>query len=161
MKNRDLENEFEEKYDTYGVMLYRIAYLYLGNAADSEDVLQDVFTKYLFGKKKFNSVDHEKAWLIKITQNACLDLLRKSGRKNINTDDVSVAVQAETDTQQDVIRNVLELTPKYKNVIILYYYSGYSVEEIAHILSISISAVKKRLQRGREMLRMELEDYSY
>ncbi len=161
MKKRDLENEFEEKYDTYGVMLYRIAYLYLGNAADSEDVLQDVFTKYLFGKKKFNSVEHEKAWLIKTTQNACLDMLKRAGRKNTNIDEVSVAVQAETDAQQDIIRSVFALPPKYKAVIILYYYNGYAVEEIAHILSISTAAVKKRLQRGREMLKMELEDYSY
>lgn len=160
MKKRDLEKEFEEKYNTYGAMLYRISFLYLGNAADAEDILHDVFIKYLYLKKKFNSSEHEKAWLIRITQNSCLDMLKKAGRKNINVDDLSVAVQNESDTQQDVIRSVLALPPKYKAVIILYYYNGYSVEEVAHILKISKSAVKKRLQRGREMLEIELEDYA-
>lgn len=82
MSKRDLENEFEAKYNEYGNMLYKIAFLYLGNASDTEDVLQDVFTKYLCGKYRFKNSEHEKAWFIRVTQNKCLDYLKKSGRKN-------------------------------------------------------------------------------
>ena len=158
MKNRDLEKEFEEKYRLYAAMLYRISFLYLGNGADAEDVLQDVFTKYFFGKAKFNSVEHEKAWLIRATQNTCLDLLKKKSRKNVSTEEIELSVCCENDARQDVLRSVFALPTKYKSVVLLYYYNGYSVEEIARILKISKAAVKKRLQRGREMLKPELED---
>lgn len=159
MTNRDLEKEFEEKYNCYGSMLYRIAFLYLGNAADAEDVLQDIFAKYLFTKKKFSSTEHEKAWFIRSTQNKCLDLLKKASRKNLNIETASAMTENKSDLEQDVLRNIFALPEKYKAAVILYYYNGYSVEEIARILKTSTSAVKKRLQRGREMLKFELEDY--
>lgn len=160
MKNRDLEKEFEEKYNLYAAMLYRISFLYLGNSADAEDVLQDVFTKFFYSKNKFSSLEHEKAWLIRTTQNACLDLLKKAGRKNISVEDISLSVQCDNDVRQDILRSVFALPPKYKSAVLLYYYNGYSVEEISRILRISKAAVKKRLQRGREMLKPELEDYA-
>ena len=90
MSKRDLETEFEAKYNNYGNMLYKIAFLYLGNASDCEDVLQDVFTKYLCGKAEFKNSEHEKAWFIRVTQNKCLDYLKKSGRKNVNVDDKEI-----------------------------------------------------------------------
>ena len=161
MKKRGLETEFEAKYNDYGNMLYKIAFLYLGNATDTEDILQDVFTKYLCGKYKFKNQEHEKAWFIRVTQNKCLDYLKKSGRKNVCIDDVDITDTYNYDeTEQDIISKVIALPPKYKSAIILYYYNDYSVEEISKILKISKSAVKKRLQRGRDILKLELEDYA-
>lgn len=61
----------------------------------------------------------------------------------------------------DIVKNILSLPPKYKTAVILYYYNDYSVEEIAKILKISKSAVKMRLKRAREILKIELEDYNY
>lgn len=161
MSKRDLENEFEAKYNEYGNMLYKIAFLYLGNATDTEDVLQDVFTKYLCGKYRFKNSEHEKAWFIRVTQNKCLDCLKKSGRKNECIDDVTVtATYKNNDMEQDVISKVIALPEKYKSAIILFYYNDYTVEEISKTLKISKSAVKKRLQRGRDILKLELEDYA-
>ena len=161
MSKRDLENEFEAKYNEYGNMLYKIAFLYLGNATDTEDVLQDVFTKYLCGKYRFKNSEHEKAWFIRVTQNKCLDYLKKSGRKNECIDDVPVtATYKDEDLEQDVISKVIALPQKYKSAIILFYYNNYTVEEISKTLKISKSAVKKRLQRGRDILKLELEDYA-
>lgn len=161
MSKRDLENEFEAKYNEYGNMLYKIAFLYLGNASDTEDALQDVFTKYLCGKYRFKNSEHEKAWFIRVTQNKCLDYLKKSGRKNECIDDVSAtATYKNNDIEQDVISKVIALPEKYKSAIILFYYNDYTVEEISKILKISKSAVKKRLQRGRDILKLELEDYA-
>ncbi len=161
MSKRDLENEFEAKYNEYGNMLYKIAFLYLGNASDTEDVLQDVFTKYLCGKYKFKNTEHEKAWFIRVTQNKCLDYLKKSGRKNECIEDVSAtATYKNNDMEQDVISKVIALPEKYKSAIILFYYNDYTVEEISKTLKISKSAVKKRLQRGRDILKLELEDYA-
>ncbi len=161
MSKRDLENEFEAKYNEYGNMLYKIAFLYLGNVSDTEDVLQDVFTKYLCGKYKFKNSEHEKAWFIRVTQNKCLDYLKKSGRKNECIEDVSAtATYKNNDMEQDVISKVIALPEKYKSAIILFYYNDYTVEEISKTLKISKSAVKKRLQRGRDILKLELEDYA-
>ena len=161
MSKRDLENEFEAKYNEYGNMLYKIAFLYLGNASDTEDALQDVFTKYLCGKYRFKNSEHEKAWFIRVTQNKCLDYLKKSGRKNECIEDVSAtATYKNNDMEQDVISKVIALPEKYKSAIILFYYNDYTVEEISKILKISKSAVKKRLQRGRDILKLELEDYA-
>lgn len=161
MSKRDLENEFEAKYNEYGNMLYKIAFLYLGNATDTEDVLQDVFTKYLCGKYRFKNSEHEKAWFIRVTQNKCLDYLKKSGRKNECIDDVPVtATYKDEDLEQDVISKVIALPQKYKSAIILFYYNDYTIEEISKTLKISKSAVKKRLQRGRDILKLELEDYA-
>ena len=161
MSKRDLENEFEAKYNEYGNMLYKIAFLYLGNASDTEDVLQDVFTKYLCGKYRFKNSEHEKAWIIRVTQNKCLDYLKKSGRKNECIEDVSAtATYKNNDMEQDVISKVIALPEKYKSAIILFYYNDYTVEEISKTLKISKSAVKKRLQRGRDILKLELEDYA-
>ena len=161
MSTRDLENEFEAKYNEYGNMLYKIAFLYLGNASDTEDVLQDIFTKYLCGKYKFKNAEHEKAWFIRVTQNKCLDYLKKSGRKNECIEDVSAtATYKDNDMEQDVIAKFIALPEKYKSAIILFYYNDYTVEEISKTLKISKSAVKKRLQRGRDILKLELEDYA-
>lgn len=161
MSKRDLKNEFEAKYNEYGNMLFKIAFLYLGNTSDTEDVLQDVFTKYLCGKYKFKSSEHEKAWFIRVTQNKCLDYLKKAGRKCACIEDVSAtATYEDNDFEQDIITKVIALPEKYKSAIILFYYNDYTIEEISKTLKISQSAVKKRLQRGRDILKLELEDYA-
>ncbi len=159
MNKRDLEKEFENKYKDYGKMLFKIAYLYAGNSADAEDILQDVFMKYLSGKYNFKDKEHEKAWFIRVTQNKSLDYTKKSSRKNISLEDIDYAVSDKGPEATDVLRKVMELPEKYKSSVILYYYYDYSTDKISEILKISKSAVKMRLKRSREILKLELEDY--
>ena len=159
MDKRDLEKEFDAKYNDYGKMLFKIAFLYVGNSADAEDILQDVFIKYLSGRYSFKDSDHEKAWFIRVTQNKALDFLKRKGRKNITLDDIENFTYEKNDNSADILREILALPEKYKSSVILYYYNDYSVEEISKILKISKSAVKMRLKRSREILKTELEDY--
>ncbi len=159
MNKRDLEKEFEEKYKDYGRMLFRTAYLYVGNSADAEDVLQEVFMKYLSGRYRFKDADHERAWFIRATQNKSLDLLKRKGRKNVSLDEINELTYEKDTYSADILKKVMALPEKYKSAVMLYYYDGYSVEEIAAILKISKSAVKMRLKRSREILKTELEDY--
>lgn len=159
MNKRDLEKEFEIKYEDYGRMLYRIAYLYTGNPSDAEDILQDVFMKYLSGKYRFRNPEHEKAWFIRVTQNKSLDLLKRKGRKNVSFDEINELAYEKDTYSADILKRVMTLPEKYKSSVILYYYDGYCVDEIAAILKISKSAVKMRLKRSREILKTELEDY--
>ena len=159
MDKRDLEKEFDAKYNDYGKMLFKIAFLYVGNSADAEDILQDVFIKYLSGRYSCKDSDREKAWFIRVTQNKALDFLKRKGRKNISLDDIENFTYEKNDNSADILREILALPEKYKSSVILYYYNDYSVEEISKILKISKSAVKMRLKRSREILKTELEDY--
>ena len=159
MKQRDLEKEFESVFEKYGKMLYKIAFLYLGNASDAEDALQEVFIKYLKADKAFKNDGHLKAWLIRVTQNKCKDYLKSPFRNSGSYDESIDFMHSDSDLSIDVIKKTVALPQKYKSVIILHYYYDYSVKEISTTLKISESAVKMRLKRGREILKMELEDY--
>lgn len=156
----DKTSDFKTIYNKYGEMLYRIAFVYLGNPHDAEDVLQDVFISFLHNPPKIKNDEHEKAWLIRTTQNKAINLLKSTSRKNVNIDDLQIHIDdTNKDLHLDVLKQVISLSPKYKTVIILYYYNDYSVSEIAQILKISKSAVKMRLKRSRELLKIQLEDY--
>ncbi len=156
----DKNKEFKTAYDNYGEMLYRIAYVYLANQDDVEDVLQDVFISFLQNLKKFKSEEHKKAWLIRTTQNKSINLLKASSRQNMNIEDIQIqSLDTDEDLHIDILKQIISLDEKYKSVVILYYYNDYSVSEIAQILKISKSAVKMRLKRSRELLKIQLEDY--
>ena len=153
-------NDFDDVYHRYADMIYKIAFMYFGNKDDTEDALQEVFVKYLTRSPSFKDSNHEKAWLIRTTQNKCLDLLRSSERKNSRLEELQIPVDTEDrDTAIDVLSKIISLPQKYKSAIILYYYYDYSVSQISQTLKISQSAVKMRLKRGREILKIELEDY--
>ena len=147
---------FEEVYETYGTMVYRLAMVYRGNHADAEDVTQEVFVRLFRKGPAFHDKEHEKRWLLRVTANLCLDQLRGPWRSRI------VELEEAGDTRSsggdELVNMVLSLPKKYKGPIHLHYFEGYSVEEISRILRISVSAVKMRLKRGRELLKLELED---
>ncbi len=152
--------DFERTYQQYGEMLYRIAYVHLGDTYSAEDVLQDVFVALYGNAPKFKSEEHRKAWLIRVTHNKCINHLKKSGNFPTDIDELQIPAQTrDDDTRLDVIKQIIALPPRYKTVVILYYYNDYSVEEIAKILKTSKSAVKMRLKRSRELLKIQLEDY--
>lgn len=161
MDKESFKNEFESKYRLYGEMLYKIAFLYFGNSYDAEDALQEVFIKLLYSSPSFRDSEHEKAWLIRVTQNKCIDMLKASERKSKCSDEIEISDSAKTenDTHIDILKQVAALPDKYKSAVILYYYYDYSVEKISQTLKIGKSAVKMRLKRGREILKIELEDY--
>ncbi len=148
--------EFEAKYDAYGAMVYRLAMVYLGCHADAEDVVQEAFVRLLYRAPEFTDAGHEKRWLIRVTVNLCRDCLKGFWRKRAAALESDYPIEAhELFTLADA---VVCLPEKYKGPIHLYYYEGYSVAEIADILGLGKSAVKMRLKRGREMLRLEMED---
>ena len=154
--------DFDATYRQYGEMLYRIAFVYLGNSHSAEDVLQDVFVTLFTNSLKFKSEEHRKAWLIRVTQNKCINYLKNPAHKMQDIEDVQLPAQNDDDdTRLDVLKQIIALPPKYKSVVILYYYNDFSVDEIAKILKIGKSAVKMRLKRSRELLKIQLEDYIY
>ncbi len=133
-------------------MLYKICIVMLCNEQDTQDAVQDTFCRYLEKRPEFKSSEHEKAWLIRVATNICRDMLRFQARHpKIAIDDLSHRLAAPEQTETFI--ELLGLPPKLKIVIYLHYVDGYSIKEIAGILKVSESAVKKRLQRGRMSLR--------
>lgn len=149
-------DNFATKFNLYGKMLFKISMVYLGNKEDAEEAMQEVFYKLLYKSPHFNENEHEKAWLIRTMVNYCKDMLRSSWRKSVvKMEDIEPYYSNSTDL--GIMEELLKLPPKYKAVIHLHYYEGYSVREIAVMLEVKESAVKMRLQRGRQLLKMELE----
>ena len=155
MSQREISIEgFEAKYDAYGAMVYRMAMVYLGQRADAEDVTQEVFLKLLSRAPVFADGEHEKRWLLRVTVNQCRDQLRSPWRKVSGLEENFPLNSPEDFGIADA---VVRLPEKYKAPIHLHYYEGYSVAEVARILKLGESAVKMRLKRGRELLKLELE----
>ena len=147
--------KFETAYDLYGKAVYRLAMVYLGRHADAEDVTQEVFVRLLYRAPGFANGDHEKRWLLRVTANLCKDQLKGFWRRQVT--ELEDTLPAAPPEEQEALAAVMALPQQYKLPIHLHYYEGYSVAEIAEILKLGQSAVKMRLKRGREMLKLELE----
>ena len=149
---RPTDDDLENLVIVYSNMLFKLCFTILGNNADAEDAVSDVIVKYITSAPAFNGDEHKKAWLIRIATNICRDMLKKR-RNHLNIDDVREYCR--TEERINIVSDVLKLPFKYRTVIYLYYIEGYKTGEIADILSISQTAVRKRLQYGRDMLRIE------
>ena len=154
MKNAEDLNRVME---TYADMVRRICFVHLKNRHDSEDVFQNVYMKYLLYEGSFESSEHEKAWFVRVTINACTDWLRDYTRRKWLS---SLVLKEEStvldDTSMGVLETVLQLPEKYRNVIYLFYYEGYSAVEIAKILGKKENTIYTWLSRAKKILREEL-----
>lgn len=153
--SRKSESDISRILQIHGNMLYRTAYLLLGNPHDVQDILQEVLLRYMEKSPAFTSDDHEKAWLLRVTSNCCKDCLRFRKRHvYIEPEQISEYLSAPEDKQ--LVQELYTLPAKWKSVLLLHYFEGYSVKEIAKILNLSENAAKKRLQRARDALKLEL-----
>lgn len=147
--------EIAKLYDDYSRDVYRLALSYLHSKHDAEDICQSVFLK-LLEKNVILLSGKEKTWLLTCTANACKNHLSSFWKKNVQElDDTMVFHSPE---EEDFWQQLLNLSPKDRALIHLYYYEGYSQEEIAKILGITRTAVQTRMQRARQKLRKELEE---
>ena len=153
------EREFTALAETYMDMIYRIALNAVRQPADAEDVTQNVLLRLYRSGMQFESSDHARHWLIRVTVNESKRLLTVPWRRQeTGLDEVAeTVIPAAESGQQEVLRCVLELPVKYRLPLYLYYYEGYSVKEISRLLSRRESTVQTHLARGRERLRAVLE----
>lgn len=159
--NTEIKKEYVDMIvNKYSDMLFRICYCILCNKADAEDALQDTFVKLLTKEPVFADDDHEKAWLIKVATNISRNMVMlRLRRSTANLEDVTeIGVK---DEDSEVFEAIMNLPVKYKIVMVLFYVEGYKTEEIADITQISSDAVRKRLQKGRELLKIEFERCNY
>ena len=148
--------DITETYKLYGDMLFKIAMVYLGNKQDVEEAIQETFIKLIYKAPDFRDQEHKKAWLIRVITNHCKNMQGSLWRKRVTRMEHMNDYFVEP-SERTLMDHVMSLPFKYKSVIHLFYYEDYSVKEIAGILQINESAVKMRLQRGRKLLRMDLE----
>ncbi len=151
------EQEVNRAIERYADTVRRICFVHLKNRADTEDIFQTVFVKYLLHGEPFASEEHERAWIIRVTLNACKDLLKSFFRsRTVPLEELTDrAMPAETE-QREVLQAVLALPVPYRDVIYLHYYEGYTAPEIAGILGKNVNTVYTRLTRARGLLRQAL-----
>lgn len=152
-RTKDWMEEFVLKYEN---RLYRTAVAIMANKADAEDIVQDVFLKAMEKRPDFQSSDHEIAWLIRVTVNLCKSRLRSSWWKK--TEPLLDSYPAQSEREQHLMEAILSLPSKYRIVIHLFYYEGYTTKEIAGITKQKESTVRSLLTRGRQKLKLSLKE---
>lgn len=152
--------EAERLVNAYSDLILRLSYTYLKSTQDGEDIVQTVLLKLLTGDRAFDSPEHEKAWVIRAAINACKDELRAFRRRSAPLEEAA-QVPAPEPPRSDVLDAVMELPEKYREAIYLFYYEGYSIDEIAALTGRSGAAVSAHLSRGRKKLKTMLEGERY
>ena len=150
-KNKYLESMIEK----YSNMVYRLALTRTKCKENSEDVYQEVFLRLSKKLPKFESEEHEKAWLIKVTINCSKNLLNSNFLKY--NSELKEEITFETKERHDIYYAVHELPLKYRTIIHLYYYENYKINEISKILNIKENTIKSNLSRAREKLKQKVE----
>ena len=145
------EHQLEEYIHSYKNTVFRLAYSYVKNREDAEDITQDAFVRLFVCENSFESGENVKAWLIRVAINLSKDLLRSSWYKR--RADLDDNIPVETEQESYLLDCVKKLNPEYSLVIYLYYYEGYSVNEIAELRSMNSATVRTRLARARNQLR--------
>ena len=161
--NDNSQAEFEKILRKYGDSIYRIALVHTQNEMDAQDIVQEVFLKFARNASQFQSDEHIKAWLIRVAINMCTDLKRSAwNRKTPELNDEYLQAEEFTTGESELYQAVMSLPVKYKDVIHLFYYEGYSIKEISRITEQKENAVKTQLSRGRVLLKELLKgEYDY
>ena len=148
------EQEVNIAIEQYGDMVLRLCMVYLKNKADAEDTFQNVFVKYTLCPKIFESGEHEKAWLIRVTVNACKDWVKSFFHsRTVSLEDWKEYAPEITPEQYAVMEAVWSLPKQYRDVIYLHYYEGYTAPEIAGILKRNPNTIYTHLHKGKELLK--------
>ena len=160
MKQGFTREEAERMVETYSDLILRLSCTWLRSTQDAEDVCQTVFLKVLESGRAFDSPAHEKAFLIRTAINVCKDELKAARRRNVNLD--ACAEQAAPEQTGGEVRDaVAALDEKYRAVVYLHYYEGYTAREIASMLRVPTPTITTRLRRARALLGDMLEGEHY
>ena len=143
---------------TYADMVYRIACRYVKNSIDADDVFSEVFLAYFKKERTFESEDHRKAWLIRVTINCAKDLLEQQSRlQPLREEWVADQASATADAYMDLHAAIEKLRPEYREVIKLFYLDDLPVKQIALVLEKNENTVKTQLSRARDELKAMLQ----
>lgn len=145
----------EQIIDNYSEMVYRLAYSRTKSIEESEDIYQNVFLKLYQKNKDFESDEHLKAWLIRVTINETNNIFKSAYYRHKSELDDNIKIDNEESKQ--VLEEIFKLDKNDRTIIYLHYYEGYKISEISKIMKKSNSYIKTRLFRARKKLKILLE----
>lgn len=151
------DHEAERLVYTYADLILRVSYTYLKSTHDAEDICQTVLIKLIGSAQTFQNAEHERAWVIRATANACKDVLKSARRRTSAPLEAAATAAAPEPPDNAVLEAVMELPEAFREALYLYYYEGYTAREIARMTDRSEDAVHANLSRGRAKLRTLLE----
>lgn len=156
------EQEVDRAIERYSDTIRRLCMLHLKNYADTEDIFQTVFLKYVLSSVSFENQEHEKAWFIRVTINACKDLLKSFFRsRTISLDEVMEQPAELSPDYREILEAVLSLPQKYRDVVYLYYFEDYTAPQISRILGKNVNTIYTLLTRSKQILREKLGGEGY
>ena len=153
------DKEIAEIYSRHIKTVYRVCFAYMKDPADAEDAVQETFFKLIRSGPAFDGEEHEKAWLIRTASNVCKNVLRHWWRRRESIEDCPTLPGSDEPEIDDVFQAVMALPDKYKAVVYLHYYEGYSGAEIAGILKKPHSTIRNHLHEARAILKERLGDH--
>ena len=152
------QRDFEKYYNMFFDDLFRYVLTIVKNEEDTKDILQETFIKLFKSNDVFASDQHVKSWLLKVSRNASTNIFRHwYTNKRIEVTDFS-SFQSDLNDDHKVLQEVFDLPLKYRQVIYLHYYEGYSIKEVSGLLNKNESTIKTQLSRARERLKGVLND---
>ncbi len=160
MKIQSLRTDdcFEQVMEKYSELIYRVAYANVRIKADADDVFQEVWSRYYQKNKTFESEEHRRNWLINVTLKCCKKIYSSARyKRTVLTDDLSLLQSQLPHKDFEIYNAVTNLPEKYRTPIYLYYYEGFSVNEISQMTNTNASTVRSHMKRGREKLKDILE----
>lgn len=151
------EQEINAAIDRYADTVRRLCMIQLKSYADTEDIFQNVFLKYALSSRSFESPEHEKAWFIRVTINACKDLIKSFFHsRTVSLDQLMEQPGQLLEDHREVLEAVISLPRKYREVIYLHYYEGYTAPQISEILGKNTNTVYTLLARSKNLLKERL-----
>ena len=151
------EKEITAIYERHADTVWRVCYSFMRNHDDAQDMLQETFIRLIRSDVRFTDTEHEKAWLIVTASNLCKNALRHPERIPEDIDEL-YDLSGPEPPDMSLAEAILKLPPQYKDVIYLYYYEGYSTDEISVMLGTAPATIRSRLSRARALLKAELEE---
>lgn len=157
------EQETRRAMERYSDTVRRLCMIHLKNDADTEDIFQTVFLKYVLSSVSFESDEHEKAWFIRVTINACKDLLKSFFRsRTVPLDEIPKQPTELPADYSDVWNAVFSLPQKYRDVVYLHYFEDYTAPQISQIIGKNVNTIYTLLNRAKKMLKEKLGgEYDY
>lgn len=161
MNRAHSQEEMAALYRRHVSMVYQICLMLLKNVPDAEDATQNVFRKVMEQDKPFRDPEHEKAWLIVTARNECRDQLKHWWRRNRESEAVLLHISSRQPEDNGLKELIWELPEQDRLVLYLYYYQGYTAQEIAELLGKNPSTVRTWLVRARKKLKLRMEAEGY
>lgn len=149
LTKEDFARAVNEHKDT----VFRVAFSYMKNREDADDITQTVFLKLYRNNPEFENGTHLHNWLIRVTVNECKSIFRAPWRRIENIEDYANQLAMPSPKHSELFATVMDMPEKYRTILYLFYYEEYSTDEIAALLGIPAATVRTRLARGRKKLR--------